>query len=266
MTNYNTNMTSVQQVTTPELYQFHQGFNISYYTSYTSQIIFQANTYVSRPIKRSGFKYDSNMGAVTVNITAAVLEELGRYVAQHPIDRTTVKILRTVADDIDNQYAIIFEGQIVNVSFKNRIATAKVVQRAMLLDQELNLVVYKPNCNHHIFDSDCGLEKSGWVVSADITNISGSTIQADEVSGYADNYFRGGEVHFGVDARLITASTGNTLTLHVPFDGRLEVGSTVDVYPGCDGDADTCINKFDNYSTFLGMPTIPSKNPAIWGV
>jgi uncharacterized phage protein (TIGR02218 family) len=264
MTTYENNMSATQQLALPELYHFQQGFENAYYTSFHSALTFKNETYIPRPIKRGDFKYDSNLGTVSLTITAAVVPELGQYIAQYPLDRTTVTIYRAVEDDL-TEYAVIFEGQIVTVGFENHIATAKLEQKASILGQELDLVVYQPTCNHHVFDGRCRLDHVNWVVPAIVT-VSGSSLLSDQVSGYADGYFTGGEVHFGQDARLITNHTGNNLALHIPFDSRLQSGATVDVYPGCDGQADTCIDKFDNYDNFLGMPFIPSKNPAVWGV
>ena len=127
------------------------------------------------------------------------------------------------------------------------------------------MIIHQASCNYHVFDSGCKLDRILHVVSVPVT-VSGSTIFNDVFDTYTDGHFVGGEVIYQDDARLITNHVGGLLTLHVPFSGEVFTGTTVDVYPGCDGLAPTCDTKFSNLSNFRGFPYIPNKNPAVWGV
>jgi len=65
---------------------------------------------------------------------------------------------------------------------------------------------------------------------------------------------------------MITNHVGGVITIQLPFDSRLKVGNTVIVTPGCDRKRTTCDVKFLNLVNYVGMPEIPSHNPAVWGL
>ena len=130
----------------------------------------------------------------------------------------------------------------------------------------MDVFIYQASCNHHIFDSGCGIDYFLWKVDATILQVNGTVLTSDQLLGFGTDYFVGGEVNYYGDARLITAYSGNTITLHVPFDSRVTVGTVVEVFPNCGGDPQKCRDVFNNFDHFLGCPYIPDKNPAVWGV
>jgi len=265
MTDYNTNMTSTEQIPTPELFELRKGIQTAYYTSYPEALLFNGHIYTPASIKRGDYTVDSNLNTVSVTLTAAVLAEFGIHVANNPSQRTRVIIYRTISDDM-SEYRVVFDGHITGIVFNDKdVATVRVDQQASILDRQIDMFVHQATCNHHVFDRNCSLDYLLWVETT-VVIVNGSTLFADVFDTYEDGYFTGGEVHFIDDARLITNHVGGDLTLHIPFSGDLITGMEVVVYPGCNGTPDTCINKFNNYSNFLGFPYIPNKNPAIWGV
>lgn len=267
MTDYSTNLAATEQIPFVELYRIARGYNRWYYTNYKQNVTFNGSTYKPASITRTSFKIDSNLSAVSCSITAAVLQSFADYVVTQPPERTNVNIYRAVSDDL-TEYALLFSGTVTGFSFNDeRVVTVKAVEKGKVLDQELQMVVHSAACNHNVFYGDCKLDPLLWKVVTSNTIFSESTIVADVFGTYDDDYFTGGEVHIDEDARLITKHTGNTLYLQIPFSADLGyTGAEIEVYPGCDRKADTCLNKFNNLEHFLGMPYIPDKNPAIWGV
>lgn len=265
MTTYEDNMTAVEQIPLPELYEIRKGWTNSYYTSYPTSLYFRGHDFIPASIRRGDWAVDTNLNTVSVNISSAVLPEFGAAVANTPAQRTRIMIYRAVSDDL-SEYVTLFDGWVTGIVFSEEdVATVKVDQRASILDREIDMVLHQAPCNHHVFDSGCKLDYALYVVSSSIV-VSGSELFSNDFDIYDDGYFTGGEVHYQDDARLITNHVGSTITLHIPFDARVATGTVVDVYPGCDGRAVTCDTKYNNLSNMRAFPYIPNKNPAIWGV
>lgn len=264
---YSSEMTAGQQKSLPELFRFITVSENAYYTDYERELVFNSNTYSPATIKRSAFSFDNKLGVVKCSIASAVNDKFLEYIAYYPVDRTRVTIFRATEDDL-TEYATIFDGYIQTVGFEDNTVTIMVEEKSTILSAELDMFVFQARCNHHIFDSNCGLDYINWKVDAYLQSVDGVTLISSDLLGYEEDYFTGGEVHYQGDARLITSydnATG-TITLHVPFDSRVSALMTVEVFPSCGGDPDKCIDTFDNYDNFLGCPYIPTKNPAVWGV
>lgn len=264
---YATNIGASQQESTPELYQIVSGSTTYRYTSYNSQLLFQGNTYTPASIKRGGFSHDNEFSSVDVTLTAAVNPLFLKFVANYPIEPTNVKIYRAISSDLTD-YVTLFNGYIKNVSISDNQASVTCSARSVYLEKKLPRIIYQAHCNHDIYDNGCGVSEILYRVPGAVTALSGSTITASPWTAYADDYFLGGLVRFGDDARLITESVQSTgtLTLQVPFDLRVKVGTLVTAIPGCDGNPETCVNRFNNLTKFLGFPYIPSRNPYIFGI
>lgn len=266
MTTYATNLAAVEAIPFIELFYFDFMNEPGYYTNYPEEIEFQGIVYHPISIARGDFKIDSNLGAVSVDITAGVLDLFGKYISSQPASRTAVRIYRVVSDDMA-QFVMVFDGWVTGVSFdENNTCNLKATQKAGILDREVGMVTHSAVCNHAVFYGDCRLNAADYVVEPVAFSIAGSNISAAEFSAFANNYFVGGEVHTSYDARLITAHTGSTITLHIPFDSTFTTATKISVLPGCDRLISTCKAKFNNSVNFLGMPFIPSKNPSVWGL
>jgi len=264
---YATNLAASQQESTPEFYRIQVGPTVYRYTTARSSQTFLGNTYTPASIKRGGFSQDNEFGSVQVNITAAMNSLYQMYIANQPSEPVNIKIYRAISSDL-NDYVILFNGQVKNVSIEGQQVNVTAVSRSIHLEKKLPRYVYQSYCNHDVFDSGCGLNGLIWRVSGLITDVTNATLTASEWTAYDNNYFKGGMAYTtDGDARLITSSTKATgvLELQIPFDARVAVGETVYAYPGCDGSPATCKNKFNNLLKYLGMPYIPSRNPIIWG-
>ena len=264
-TTYDTEMKSTQQKTLPELFELRTASGNTYVTDYERELSFNANVYSPVSIKRSNFSFDNKLGVVSCTVSAAILDQFAKYIAFYPTDRARMLIYRAIEEDM-TQYSLIFDGYIQSVGFKDGVATVKLEEKSTILSAELNMFVFQASCNHHIFDSNCRLDYINWVINAQVLALSDNTLTTDAILGYPVDYFVGGEVHFLGDARLIVAQDAGVLTLHVPFDSRVAVGTTVEVFPNGGGDPEKCTNTFSNFDNFLGCPYIPNKNPSVWGV
>ena len=259
-----TEYTEAEMQGLPEMYDFVYAGNHERYTTWPEDIVFLGTTFQTAPIKRSGFTFDKEFSSVRCTISAPVTAGFERFVTNTPLEPTTLTIYRALKSDLTD-YSILFVGLILTVGFSNRIAQAICESNSGILNHETPRIVYQSYCNHEIFDAGCGLDYTAYIVNAVVT-VSGSTLSSATFDTYDDGYFNIGRVQYGADERLITDHTGTDLEIHMPFDSTLVDGSSVVVYPGCDGKPDTCrvFNNFEDH--FLGFPYIPSKNPVYWGV
>lgn len=248
----------------PEFFDFNYGGTHERYTTWPEDLTFQGLVYTAAPLKRSGFTFDTEFSNVKITITAPIESGFEQFVQSAPLRPITVTVYRALRSDLTD-YITMFSGHIINVAFKDFVAQATCESNSGILNHETPRIVFQSWCNHELFDGGCALDYTSWQVPAVVT-VSGVTISSATFDTYDDGYFVPGRLQFDNDERLITSHSGTDLTVHVPFDASLVDGSSVMAFPGCNGDPDVCINRFDNFTKFLGFPYIPSKNPVVWGV
>lgn len=264
---YATNRQAAQQESTPEMYEFTSGSRHERLTSYPSAVTFFGNSFSAVALERSSFAYDSSFGSVSTKLKVPLNNTFRRFIATQPIEPTNLKIYRAITSDMSS-YVTRFNGQVVSVVIGAHVAEVECASRSRYLKKVLPRIIYQAYCNHDIYDSECLVEDSDYLVPGTLTSVSGADISAvawSNAAGYADGYFQGGRVVVGSDMRLVVKHVDDTLTLQIPFNSEVVAGVTVSLYPGCDGSPETCVNRFNNLEHFLGMPYIPSKNPCVWG-
>lgn len=259
-----TNQDAAAREATPELYRFSCGATVTCYTSYALGKWFLGDYYEPRPITHSGFTETEAFDPVTLKVTAPADGELLKYVANTPIEPTRIKIYRALLSNI-NDYELLFSGVMLQPSFAKNTISMPFESMAHIFKRRYLRYVYQSWCNHEVFDSGCALVRSAWRIAGTVSGISGASITVAECAALGDGYFTGGYVECGTDARMITQHVGSTLGLHMAFDSRVAVGTAVGVYPGCPGDPDICLERFDNRAHFFGMQYISAHNPVIWG-
>jgi len=268
MTEFDDNLEGIEVEPVPEFYVLTTGSTVERYTSYSRSLTFLGNYYAAASITRGNLKQDNNFGITTLTVTSPITPSIAKYVPNQPIEPVNIVVYRSHIDNLD-QYEIFFKGEIKYVQLRGRLASAQCEAKNKYMLTKIPNVIYQSGCNHDIYDDGCQVDPFLWRRSATITGISGSSLTfsfTDGLSAVAVEYFTGGRINFQNDVRLITGnSVLNTLDLHIPFDSRLSVGSSVYLYPGCDGNPATCNGKYNNLIHFLGMPYIPSTNPVIWG-
>jgi len=235
---YETNRTATQQESTPELFELQTGNTYERYTSYRTDVTFQGFTYTAASISRGNISTDVEFGTIKVRVKSIITPTLAQYIANQPTEPTSLTIYRMLTSDA-TEYVVVFTGQIQSVAFSGNQAEAVCQRKDKYLSKRLPDIVYQSFCNHDVYDDDCGLNSGLWVVSATLTSVSGSTLVSPDFAATGSGYLTNGWIQAGTDMRLVTAHTGDTVTIQIPFDARVYAGITVDAYPGCDGDPST---------------------------
>lgn len=274
MAEYEDNLAEIQQRPVPEFYVFTSGSTIERYTSYSRDLTFLGRTFSAATIQRGTIKVDTKLNIIKLTVATPMTPNMTKYIANTPVEPIGVTIYRSHIDYLD-QYSVFFSGKVVSVQFKGKIASAECESKNSILSAKIPQILYQSFCNHDIYDSGCQVSESNYKRVATVTGFSGdgATISFSFTDGggsVSDDYFKTGKIVFGTDERLVTAGPGGSLAadevqIHIPFSGDLIVGSTINIYPGCDGSPSTCLNTYNNLIHFLGMPYIPSSNPVIWG-
>jgi len=138
---------------------------------------------------------------------------------------------------------------LIEVHFKSYAET--------LLQKKLLSMSIQNYCNNALFDELCSLNRASYEVTATVSAAIGITLQSATFATFPDGYWFLGNATLVKDGdtqvALITAHTGNTISLQYRFTG-IETGDDVVVVPGCDKRAETCLNRFSNILNHTGYP------------
>lgn len=162
---------------------------------------------------------------------------------------------------------VLFSGRVAESSFSRTEARVTVKSDLELLNIKMPRNLYQPACVHTLFDSGCGLSKSGHAVTGIVLN-SSTALVVNCNHGQAAGYFDRGVVSFtgGANAgvtRNVKSYTPGVLSLNYPLPHVPVYGDTISVYPGCDKKQATCSGKFGNVASFRGFPYIPTPETAL---
>lgn len=251
-----------------ELYHFFNNGETEhwYYTDGDISVDYGGNTYSPAALSRGAIRYNTKLEAQTLDINFSYLEDAAiDFISINPVEIIWAEVLKIHRDQSPLETSVVFIGQIKTVSYKGVTGKANCVGFEYFLKKTIPTWRYQLNCNHNVFDSKCALTKASYktttTVSADST---GLILTSADFGAKADGYFTGGEVVLGSESRTVSAHSGNNVTIIYQFVETVD-GQSVDAYPGCDGRAETCRDKYDNINSFLGFAFIPSEaeNPAV---
>jgi len=235
-----------------------------YYTSGDVAVTYNSNTYTPALIKRGSVTYNDKLEVTELKLTIGYVENPTlEYIAINPVEILWISVMKLHRDQSPLEADVVFIGQIKNVKFKGIVAEVECVGFEHYLKMPIPVLRYQIGCNWTVFDSNCKLNEASYKVTATVTlDSTGTVLTSTTFGSYADGWFTGGKCVFGTIPRAIAAHIGNTITLAFKIQ-TLQDNDSVDVYPGCDGIIETCRDKFNNITHFLGFPFIPIENPAI---
>ena len=251
-----------------ELFHFYDNMSIDEkFCSSDIAVVYNGDTYEPASLSRGEIEFNAEMEVSKMVITTDYLNPaVSQFIATNPTQAVWVKCLKLFSDMSPYEADVIFVGQISTVSLAGAQASATVLGFEMYLNRPACVLKYQNQCNYALFETGCGLTEGDYAVSKTVSNVSsdGLTITVSSMGGVeVDGYYTLGYMKESIGGydlyRMIVNHVGSVLTLRFKFPSD-PTGSVV-IYPGCDGDYDTCVNKFSNEANFLGFPYIPEKNP-----
>lgn len=254
-----------------ELYTFVFGATVSRFTSYNRDIVFAGVTWIATQISHTPLQASVEDAINDIKIVVPIDNEIAvQYIPNVPGRVGSVTIDRAHADDPAEERVRVFEGFIAQAGNDGDLeATLTCKPATSIFKRTGPRISYSGLCDHVLYDARCKTLRTGdpageFTLTGSVISISGNDIDVAGVTAAGAGFFDGGFVKTPSggddDARLILTSSGDTLTLLLPFS--LDVlGTDVDVFAGCDHSLATCQAKFDNVINYGGFPFIPRKNP-----
>lgn len=260
-TEFSHSISKAQQV---NLYQFIRGDNEKVYRfcDADQDIVLNGERYVRAAISDSGRQDGEN-----VMLTIAHTNPIAKlYRGLPPSQTIKVIIMRLHIGDTSNEARVVWIGTIIEAKRPN-IATTQLVSASLSNTMECAglRLTWGRNCPYTLYDYDCKVNPKNFVIAGlTIKALTGTTITVDFPQDLPQGWFNAGFIEWfddGVrEVRAVTVHQNNQLTL-MGGTQNLSVGTSIKVYPGCDGQASTCLKKFNNMLNFGGIPHMPNKSP-----
>lgn len=258
-----------------ELYKIllDDGSTYLYYTSHDTNLVYQGNTYVAIPIKRSEINFNSNLQIDKVDIECGlvgVTVGAGDFTIPEVIERGWLERAHVWVYLVNYitliSHKLLFEGHVTGGIGYNQ-GTLHVECNSTLdkLASMFPKKIYSEDCQHALYDTYCGLVKASYLESGTVASVTDRfRVHATifQYSAHASGYWLGGEVKFtsgdNTNVRRSIKSHGDGyVDVRIAFPDTIVVGNTLQAYPGCDKKGETCEDKFDNYENFFGFEYIP---------
>lgn len=247
-----------------ELYLFKRGVSERYtMTSHDENITYESEVYQALQMERSKLEQTGEMQKSGINIKMQRdADILSNFVAFPPTEIMTLTIFRYHANDTPTPEVVVsWRGRVLSATWKGSEAILEAEPIFTSLKRPGLRRKYQSQCPHILYGGQCKVNNLLFQTMGTLTGVSNNTITSPAFAVSSD-YFRGGYLQFdNRELRAIIADDGaGTLTLN-SFLGELEVGSIVDVYPGCGHDLGDCQSKFNNLLNYGGFPYVPGNNP-----
>jgi uncharacterized phage protein (TIGR02218 family) len=242
-----------------ELYRFSLGNQQWLFTSADHEVAYGADLYQPIYIRRSGFSKGGDGRKATMEIEVNAANDVALLYRTGWLTGTLiVTVYRHHYGDSD--FAVLWKGRVTGCKWAGSVATLASDSASTLFQRAGLRRMYQVGCPHVLYSAACGLAANDWDVAGAVTAVDGKTVTLSGISAYGSGYFLGGMLKFGDELRLITAHSGNVVTL-VDSVADLVVGATVTLWPGCSRTVNACKNKFSNLINYGGLPYLPAKNP-----
>ena len=159
-----------------------------------------------------------------------------------------------------------FHGRVATVDGVGRTsAQVTVASDLVILDYDMPRNLYGATCQHALYDSGCGLNRS--VYAATGTAGAGSNASLVNFSGALAAHAQGSIVFTSgvcanVRASVKSVVAGAALVWMYPLPAAPAAGDAFTVYQGCDHTPGTCQSRFANIAAFRGFPFVPPPSTA----
>jgi|GEM_PF-1233757 hypothetical protein len=272
------------------IYLYH--FNLAaplgldwWFTSFASDVVSNNVLYSASSITHGSFTRGTQPQAEALEIDAA-------YSAGHPLTffvpmpfprPMSVTILQCSLADT-NTTTVVFSGTVRSVEDAGDQLKASCESFWQVFRRKEPWMLIKPDCNYFVYEPNtCKLIRAFFETTVTLSALHNDhlpptidvTLNFPSATFEVVDYFAQGwlETGYGVQAevRTILGSQWNggpqtlTVTLNAPLQNAV-VGQQIQLIPGCDGKANTCASKFNNFKNFLGFPFLPLRNPALQAI
>jgi len=262
---------SVEDSEPVELIEIVLGSEVFRYTSTEDEITISGITYEPEPAVRSSIGQGSEERTNRVELSLSGDNTfVQKYLPSVPGQKAVVTIMRIQRGDLPSPTVVqLFTGAVQSVVFtdQGKLAKVAVAPTASAASRTIPRWTYQGPCNNVLYDDLCTVNQADFLFTGEVLSQDGNDIEVDGADAFADDHFTAGfaEAFGGTDFRLITDHVGTTITLLLPFPFSV-VGSSINLFAGCDHSIATCKNKFDNVINHGGFAFVPTENPFETGI
>lgn len=268
---------SVESGAAIELYEFigsDLAVNTFRYTSADADVTFDpgdgggSRTFSSIPMKRSGVTMTAEGDDPSIIVTVPADSLLAqRYIFQIAPPDLYMTLFRCHIGVGTEQVITAWEGNVISWSVQDNLAELVVPSDlAVRIQERIPRVKYQRYCNNTLYDSVCGIPKSG-------NNIQAATVSSfptekqvivSTVGGQPNGYWDGGEIKHDAtgEARMILSQIGTQLTMLYPFSANVDPAEAVTLARGCThtlSDCRTFNTPRGNTNKFTGFAFVTSQ-------
>lgn len=256
-----------------------------FYTSFASDVISADELYKSAAITHGNLKQSTSFQAEALEIRAAFSQDhpLSLYLP-FPLSKPIhVEVFSARMSDPEDR-TLLFSGTVRKVSDNGQYLTAQCDSFLSILSQRIPAMLIKKDCDYQLFEQrTCKAIQAQFQSLGEITAIDNDaqppTVEMNLLvptgPKLAADYFAQGWLETGrklnYEERTIFRSTWDagasrlTLIINGPLI-HAQVGQQIFINPGCDGLAQTCKDKFDNFIHFPGFIAVPKNNPNLTAI
>lgn len=252
-----------------ELYEFTAGVNVSRYTSWHRDYLYQAvTTFQTASIRRSAIEDSPELSRAPLDLTVArdfAICDLFRLAPPSYVVRLSV--FRIHAGD--SERALIWSGRVIDRTVEGSISATLHCEPVMTGIKRLGLTrKYQRACPHALYSEGpgrCNASRAAFSITANLSSVSGATVSSFTFALQPDGYYAGGDLEWDAGAgrieyRGIRSHVGADLELTHPIIDLAALASVV-VSAGCSHEISVCDSKFANSANYGGFVHIPQKNP-----
>ena len=237
-----------------ELYILNLRTGISRLAACDEDIVFAGEKYMAVPFQRGdiGRNLDTINDSIEISLADCSYEMLRFVMNGFDFRGCTATILRIQYPESlknPNVVQLVFSGFIDEPSFSNGVLSAKLNARL----PEINCPNrnYRLACNSEFGDSECGMSLGKETVA-----ITGRTRNIISLGvSHEKDYWKDGVITVEGESRVVSSSSGNTVTVNVGFAHEV-MGKSAELIRGCNKTVARC-KSYGNMNHYSGFPAIP---------
>ncbi len=256
--------------------RYHPGLTIiNRYTSFERNIDAAGELFEAKKISHSEITEALEIEQTKIKIKSDAFEgnPLMLFMPNRLEGPLWVEVLRCTPDasGLAGLPETLFVGKVNRPRYEGPSVECEAVHQLMDLNQMMPTMLIQPTCNYRLYSNPCGiLESANTYTGSTASSGTSIVISSGTFPDLPAGYFAFGRIWFGSGAtyqsRTIfnsTAAVGGVVTLTIQGVFAPAIVGTVNLSPGCDGSADTCKNRFNNFNRFGGFPFVPPGNPSL---
>ncbi len=251
------------------LYEFRWGTVHWRYTSADVEQEYGGNDFLPVSIRDDGMTQGGSAENDFMVTVQSDVELVDLFADSPPTRPVWLTVRRKHADDPMDEAPVYWVGRVANVAREENAAEASIrgISIGKLLKSGGLRLTWGKNCPHCIYDSACKVDPNAHKYTVTVAETSGPYLTFLEPTVPVEGSFTGGYVEWDRGGSGVTELRGIEEMISdtkVKVLGRLpglEIGDSIDIFPGCDQTASTCGAGFDNLDNNGGFFFMPEKSP-----